>query len=188
MLSSRRVLVWDMKRAARMRPYLGYVERPDRRSWVESSLDRFERFVRPVLQQLRSSIIHNDVSHTNLILEAGENGRRRLSGIIDFGVAVETYTVIEPAVAAAYLSLQQEDPLAVAASILGGYQERHPLNEAELEVFYDFMRLRLCASVTYSAYAQELDPGNAYRKVNEEPAWAALEKLVSAGPRLISRR
>ena len=114
------------------------------------------------------------------VFDVGED--EGLFAALDFGVAVHTYTVCEPATAAAYLSLNQDDPLAVAASILDGYQQRHPLREAELEAFHDLMSLRLCASVTYSAYAQRMDPGNAYRKVNEEPAWTALEKLVAATP------
>merc|ERR1712032_1456045 len=48
------------------------------------------------------------------------------SGILDFGDSIYSCTVFEPAVAAGYYSLGQEDPMLVLCSVLQGYTRAAP--------------------------------------------------------------
>ena len=43
-----------------------------------------------------------------------------------------TYTVCEPAIAAAYAMMDKTDPLSAAVHVVAGYHEVFPLTEAEL--------------------------------------------------------
>jgi murein DD-endopeptidase MepM/ murein hydrolase activator NlpD len=97
---------------------------------------------------------------------------------------VETATVIEPAVAAAYAILGRTDPLAAAAQVVAGYHGIHPLTEQEMELLYDLIAIRLAVSVCLAAHQRRQDPENAYLSISEAPAWEALERWRNVCPRL----
>src|SRR5207244_4418712 len=77
----------------------------------------------------------------------------------------------------------QPDPLAAAAEVVAGYHAAFPLTEAELEALFPLICIRLCISVTNSAYQQQAEPENEYLMISERPAWALLEKLAAVNPR-----
>ncbi|MCK4765077.1 MAG: aminotransferase class III-fold pyridoxal phosphate-dependent enzyme [Candidatus Aminicenantes bacterium] len=107
----------------------------------------------------------------------------KVSGIIDFGDMLYTYTVCEPAIAAAYAILGQEDVIETAAHVIGGYFKAFPLTDRELEILLYLISARLCISVTMGAFRlQTLEPDNEYLKASSVPAREALEKLMYADP------
>ena len=91
--------------------------------------------------------------------------------------------VAEPAVAAAYALLGQEDPLAAAAAVVGGYHAAFPLEEEEIRHLFALVSARLAVSVTTSAMRATRAPGDPYVTVSEAPAWEALERLDRVHPR-----
>jgi 4-aminobutyrate aminotransferase-like enzyme len=104
--------------------------------------------------------------------------------VIDFGDMVETSTVFEPAVAAAYTILGRTDPVAAAARVVAGYHDVLPLTEQEIGLLYDLIALRLAVSVSLAAHQRRQDPENAYLSISEAPAWEALERWYQICPRL----
>ena len=181
-----RPLVWDL---ARLEELAGLVEylRPELRVPVEAGLERFSRAVVPHLDELPRGVIHNDANDHNLLVAAGDDGVARLTGLIDFGDMVHTILVAEPAIACAYAMLDRDDPDAVAAAVVSGYDEVRPLTEVERRLLPDLVVGRLCASLLLAAEGRMRAPDDAYLTISERPVAALLERLVSStGPRSVA--
>ena len=105
------------------------------------------------------------------------NGKGEATGIIDFGDMVFSYQVVEIAVCMAYVGLEKDNPFSVIAHVLKGYHSIFPLNKSELKSAIYFSSIRLCISVTMSAWRMKLFPGNEYISVSQKSAWEFLYKL-----------
>ncbi len=181
----KRTLQWDLKHAGTViARNLDHILDPQRRALVEHYLERSRKLVEPALSRLRTSVIHNDGNDYNVLVTGIEFLGGEITGVVDFGDLVESHTVFEPAVCAAYAILGKSDPVTAASQVVGGYHHANPLTELELELLYDLMAMRLCTSVTLSAYRKKRDPDNAYLTISEAPAWAALDRLARLSPRL----
>ena len=180
--AARRTLKWDLQQATWICDYLQHIAQPAGRAIVERFLSQFETGVLPILPTLRRSIIHNDANDYNILVSEAD-GMKQVVSVIDFGDMVQTCTVCELAITAAYAMLGKADPLAAAASVVAGYHEAFPLTEAELTVLYPLICMRLCVSVVNVAYQQQVEPHNDYLRISERPAWALLEQLVDIHPR-----
>ena len=171
--------IWDGKNTADLEDYLEEIKDPGRRNLVNYFIQQFKTFVIPAFSKLRTSIIHNDANDHNVLVS--EDGKK-ITGVIDFGDMVYTYTICELAVAIAYAIHRKDDPIETAAHMVGSYHEVYPLTELELEVLFHLICARLCATVVMSAYHLKLEPGNEYLKASVPPAWGALEKLITVNP------
>jgi Ser/Thr protein kinase RdoA (MazF antagonist) len=179
----RRSFHWDIARADSTVSKCGkHIEDPNRRALVEGFLSRFRRHVAPKLAELRTSVIHNDPNDHNVVVSPDATTAQHVVGIIDFGDMVESRTVFNPAVGAAYGMLEKEDPIAAATQIIGGYHRAFPLGDGEVELLYDLISMRLCMSVSISAFQKQENPANAYLTVSEQAAWAALNTLATIDP------
>lgn len=149
----------------------------EKRPLLEDVLNGFALHTAPRLHELRRSLIHNDVNDHNLLVSGD-----RVTGILDFGDMVESFTVCDPAHALAYLLLDREDVPEMAAAFMRAFAAAFPLSGAELASVWDFIRLRLALSVTMSARQQALRPDDPYLSVSEAPAWRLLERLGEGRP------
>jgi Ser/Thr protein kinase RdoA (MazF antagonist) len=174
-----RTLTWDLRHYDGLYDRLDDLHPPARRALVEDGLRRFEAGVAPLLPSLRKSIIHNDGNDYNVLVAAGPSGEKTISGLIDFGDTVRTYTAAELAVAATYAMFGRDDLLGAAAHVAAGYHAAYPLTDVELRALFGLITMRLCMSVCMSARAQRQVPDNAYLTVSEAAAWDALERLAS---------
>ena len=156
---------------------------PLRRALVERALARYETEVVPALSRLRRGVIHGDANDHNVIVGAPRAHPRPVVGLLDFGDMHHGLLVAEPAVAAAYALLGQEDPLAAAAAVVAGYHAAFPLEEEEIRHLFALVSARLAVSVTSSAMRAKRAPGDPYVTVSETPAWEALERLDRVHPR-----
>ena len=164
----RRVLQWDLRQAVLAREHLHLLS-PDRQRRVERAFARWERID---WTALRHSVIHGDANDHNLIIESG-----RMVGILDFGDIVYSATVCDLAVALAYVLLDERQPLAAAARVIGAYQRTYPLNSAEQEVLMPLVESRLAMSVCYSVHNRARHPDDPYQSVTEAAAWDLLDKF-----------
>ncbi|MFN2208858.1 MAG: aminotransferase class III-fold pyridoxal phosphate-dependent enzyme [Candidatus Promineifilaceae bacterium] len=162
--------------------YAGYIKEPQKRALVDYFLARFTAEVTPLLPVLRRSVIHSDGNDHNILVSTANAKPRHVVGVIDFGDVVHTCTVFEPAILTAYLMLDKEDPAAAAAAVIGGYHRALPLTEQEIALLPALIAIRLCISVSFSAYRQTLEPHNAYFSVSERPAWEMLARLAEMSP------
>jgi len=176
-------LKWDLRLAGWIRDYLPHLADAPRRRLVERWLTDFDQRVRPALDRLRQSVIFNDANDNNIVV-AGERFAPVVAGVIDFGDLCRTNVVCEPAIAAAYAAMGLRDPVAGICRLLAGYHAAWPLAEAELEVVHALVCMRLCVSVTNSAYQATVEPGNSYLAISERRAWELLEALSAVEPRL----
>ena len=181
--AARRTFYWDLQEAAgTVARCIDHIPGPAGRSTVERFLARFESHVLPRFPELRTSVIHNDANDHNILVSDGTSSPPTVIGIIDFGDMVESHTVFNLAVGAAYGILGERDPIAAAAHIVGGYHETFPLDDLEIELLYDLISMRLCMSVLISAQQQKQNPANDYLTVSERSAWETLNKLSAVDP------
>jgi len=173
---------WDLKNAAELIPYTKKITDARKRSIAEYFFLQFETGVSSLLPKLRKSVIHNDANDHNILTESKGSIREDISGIIDFGDMVHTYTICELAIACAYIMLGKEDPLNSILDVVRGYHKTYPLKEQELEVLFYLICARLSSSVTIAANQQELQKDNEYLSVSEQPAWNTLHKLIAINP------
>ena len=178
-----RPLLWKMHEALdvvdRFKPLL---ESNAKRELIEYFASGFRDRVIPSDATLRRSVIHNDANDNNVLVLADNVWSQRISSIIDFGDMVHSWTVAEPAIAAAYAMLGKTHPLETALSIIKGYHQQLPLQENEVRVVFDLICMRLCLSVCICAYQKSLDPDNEYLSISELPAWQLLEQLRTIPP------
>jgi len=142
----------------------------------------FEHNLAPSLSKLGTSVIHNDANDYN-ILVGGSDGHQRVTGLIDFGDMVYSFTVGDLAVAIAYAMLEKPDPLAAAAQIVEGYHAEYPITEAEIDALFGLVCLRLCMSVCLAAQQQPQRPDDDYLSISQRSIRNTLPKLMALDPR-----
>ncbi len=170
-------LQWDFKHAHLViRNHIKYIENETQRNLVAKFLALFEEAVLPQFNNLRASVIHNDANDHNVIVE-----NNQIAGIIDFGDMVQSFTDGELAIGMAYAMLDKADPLTLGAHIVRGYHEVFPLTDLELALLYPLICIRLCVSVSLSAYRQKKAPEDKYLTISEAPAWKLLTQLAESG-------
>ena len=178
-----RALKWDLAQAEWIRQYLFHIEDPSRRAMVQQVLERYESQVVPQLPTLRKSAIYGDANDYNVLVSNPGAPSPEGVGVIDFGDMHHGLVVAETAVAAAYAILGKSEPLAAAASLVGGFHGVFPLEENELSVLFPLICIRLAVSVVNSAQRKTLVPDDPYVIVSEAPAWEALARLAEIHPR-----
>lgn len=166
---------WDLAHGIQtVREHRTLIADSGQRDLVSACADRFERNVGALESRLRRSVIHGDANDYNILVTD-----KRVSGLIDFGDMVYSYTVAEIAIALAYVVLDKVDPLQAAVAVVSGYVEEYPLRSAELEVIYDMMLLRLCMSLCLAAYQQRQQPLNEYLSISQNAIRKALPLLTA---------
>jgi Ser/Thr protein kinase RdoA (MazF antagonist) len=181
--AARRDFHWDLRRtAATIAGFLEHIGPAADRALVERFLERFASDVQPRFPELRVSVIHNDANDHNVVVSDDGTSSHTVVGIIDFGDMVESCTVFDLAVGAAYAALDKPDPVAAGGHIIAGYHASFPLEDAEVELLYDLIVARLCLSISLSAYQRKQNPENDYLSVSEPSAWETLRFLSAVDP------
>ena len=153
-----------------------------KRELIEYFATGFNDRVVPLDTSLRRSTIHNDANDNNVLVQVVDAWTQNVCSVIDFGDMVHSWTVAEPAIAAAYTMLGKTHPLETAVTIIKGYHQQFPLQKAEVRVFFDLICMRLCLSVCICAQQKSLQPDNEYLSISEQPAWRLLQRLRSIPP------
>ncbi len=181
---------WDLAHARERWSWVEAIPDPDRRALADHCFHLFAACAESYFAALPRSVIHGDANDYNLLV-AGAGDGLRVTGLLDFGDMVETFTVIDLAVALAYALLHgddAEDPLAAGAEIVAGYHRVRPLATVEQAVLFPFVLTRLALSVVTAARRRRTRPDEAYLFVTEAPAWALLERLVVIDPETARER
>lgn len=125
--------------------------------------------------ELRRSVIHGDANDYNVLVE-----NEKVTGLIDFGDIVYSYTVGDLAIAVAYVVLGKSDPYAAAAPVIAGYQQEFPLTKHEHDALWPLVRLRLCMSVCIAAHQQAQQPENEYLGISQGLIAETLPRLMNS--------
>lgn len=175
-----RPLHWRMDNALEvLESFRPLIEDRDQLGLIEYFESGYRARVLPRLTELRRAVIHNDANRANVLVN--ESGTEVVS-IIDFGDMIESWLVIEPVIAATYVMLEQDDPLAKAAALLRGYQSEMPLQPVEIDLVFDFICMRLCTSICINAHQIALEPDNEYLNVDVGPSRDLLLYLRDMDP------
>ena len=125
---------------------------------------------------LRRSVIHGDANDYNLLVNPES---MTVSGLIDFGDMVYSYTVGDLAIAIAYVILDKTDPHAAAAEIVSGYRSEFALLDEELEAVWPLVRLRLAMSVCHAAHQLRQQPENKYLLISQKAIEESLPRIYA---------
>ena len=142
----------------------------------------WDQAVEPALGELRRSVIYNDANDYNILVDVDPSKQPEVSGFIDFGDMIESYTICDLAIAMAYVMLGKQQPLAAASAVIAGYHRVHPITDREVDVLFPLACARLAVSVCVSAARRNENPSDDYLRVSEDPAWHSLERLTTIDP------
>jgi hydroxylysine kinase len=142
---NQQVLLWDMQRASDLRDMIAYVSEPELRIAITQCLDDFEANALPILPRLRSQVIHNDLNPGNALVDASDNNL--VTGVIDFGDLIRAPLIIDVAVAASYMRVENDAVLGLIIPFVVAYDKVTPLESIEIELLYDLIRTRLITTM-----------------------------------------
>jgi Ser/Thr protein kinase RdoA (MazF antagonist) len=174
--ATRRHLLWDIQRAADVGPLVDELAASPERTALRAVLDRFLSDVAPRVAELRSQVIHNDLSTDNLLVT---DDSLRVSGVLDFGDIVRAPAINELAIAVSYQLLSETDLVESAIDVVRGHHSVTPLDETELAVLPGLITARVVTWVTIPAWRSARIPGNdAYVLRNAERSRALFNALL----------
>ncbi len=183
-----RTFHWDLANGLQVvQQHIQTIGNPEIRQLVEQLTADFAQHTAPLLPQLRRTTIHNDANDYNVLVTGGSGSNGRLpqvTGLIDLGDMVHSFTVADLAIAIAYAILDKPDPLAAAAHIVQGYHAVYPLSETEVAALFPLVCLRLCVSVCLAAHQQQQRPSDEYLGISQQPIRRTLPQLAKIPPRL----
>jgi ethanolamine-phosphate phospho-lyase len=168
---------WDILQFDLNVKNIQYIEDIEVRRIVEYFHLQFHEVVRPLLPEMRYSIIHGDANDLNVLVDIN-----KVSGIIDFGDSSYSILINELAVAITYAVLDKENPIEWASPIIKGYSEVIPLTETEVDILYYLIAARLSISLCHSAYGRKINPTHKYLTVSEKPVLALIKKWITINP------
>ena len=161
---------WDLANGNRVvNEFAGLIENTSLRELVLKC--RYEPPAR-----LRRSVIHGDANDYNLLVDPQS---LTISGLIDFGDMVYSYTVGDLAIAIAYVVLDKPDPLSAAGDVVEGYLSEFVLLEEELEALWKLVLLRLAMSVCLAAHQLRQWPENEYLRISQRAIEENLPRIYA---------
>jgi 4-aminobutyrate aminotransferase-like enzyme/Ser/Thr protein kinase RdoA (MazF antagonist) len=174
-----RELKWDIRNAPEtISSGLPLLKENSHISFCRQTLELWNEMVKPFDSQLRKSIIYNDANDYNILVKPGSRGEQpSLSGFVDFGDTLYSYTVADLAVAIAYLILDRDDPLTVALEVVKGYNRILPLQPLEADILLVLVRARLSMSISVAAGQQQERPDDDYLTVSQLPIARTLSAI-----------
>jgi len=169
-------LIWDTKKALRIRHLLVHVPEREKRAAANVELDRFAEQLEPIVPQMRTQIIHNDFNPHNVLVQKAQN--EAIAGVIDFGDAVRSPVLQDLAVAAAYHFETEGHPLEGPGQVAEAFHAVHPLLPEEIALLPDFIGARFALAIAISYWRAAKHPSNApYIMRNQAAAWFGLKRL-----------
>jgi Ser/Thr protein kinase RdoA (MazF antagonist) len=161
---------WDLANGNRIiTEYAKLIEKDNLRDLVLRC--RFE-----VSPGLRRSVIHGDANDYNVLVDPET---MTISGLIDFGDMVYSYTVGDLAIAIAYVVLDKPDPRAAAAEVVAGYMSEFPLPDEERRALWPLVRLRLAMSVCLARQQLRQQPDNEYLRISQSAIEETLPRIYT---------
>lgn len=174
-----RTLNWDLARSAEVvNARIGKVDDPIKLRWISRVGNHVENEILPRANEFKTSIIHNDCNDENLLVGSTSPGAFELTGLIDFGDAVKTWTINELAIAAAYCVLDQSDPLTKLGELAVGYDAVRRLDDLEIASLFGLTGMRLATSIVMHAEQIANEPDNPHLGSSQAAIARSLPNLM----------
>ena len=180
-----RTFHWDLQQGERLvAERIETIGDFETRTIVRHLLSQFQKHTADHLKLLPLSVIHNDLNDNNVMVgkpDPRDGTASEVTGIIDFGDAVFSWTIGELAIAIAYAILDQSDPLSIARSIVSGYNDQRKglLMDEELGSLFGLVCMRLCTSVVMAEEQVRANPDNDYLNISQAPIRRTLKVLAN---------
>ena len=172
---------WDLAKAdIVISQYSDLIIDHQMRSDVRGIGDFFNSIVAPLVGELRTSLIHNDANDYNVLVADGT-----VTGIVDFGDMIYSYTICDLAIAIAYAVLDAEDPLSIIVEMTVAYNKVMLLERVELSVLFPLVMMRMATSVCLAAHQISLRPDDEYLGISQIPIQQTLPRLLRLPLKLV---
>lgn len=155
-------LVWDLANVPTLEILQEELTDENLRALAAEAFERFTRNVVPLMGELETQVIHGDFSPYNVLVSA--ESADFVSGIIDFGDAVRTCVIFEPAVSVCnLLGKWADDPWGAPLAYLRGYLSSYQMLPAHAVLIADAATARLALRAVVSQWrAQRLPDRREY--------------------------
>ncbi|MEO0619059.1 MAG: phosphotransferase, partial [Pseudomonadota bacterium] len=180
-----REIKWDLTQPLWARRYLELVAADERRGQLAGILGTFERDVAPALSALPVHAIHNDLNDFNILLGDGAFALDEVTGIIDFGDMIAGPRICDVAIAAAYLVLNQPQPIDALCAYVTAFCSTQSLDTEELDLLWPLLLTRLAFSVLNAASVAKAKPDDPYVMISQAPIERFLAKLLAFDPDVV---
>jgi hydroxylysine kinase len=185
-----RTFPWDVRHLLSLEPLLEHINSSRHRIQLSMALNRF-RLIRPKVADLRSQVLHNDFSKSNILVD--HRSPEFVVGIIDFGDAVRTAIAIDVSTAVlnqlpgTVTGIRGRDFFGDARDVLQGYLSVADLHEEELRMIPHLVMARIVARALITRYRAKLLQSNAdYILRNTEQGWTQLDWFLDRTPQEVS--
>ncbi len=161
---------WDLRIAGEVvEQLIGHVAQPARRRLVEETTQAALARLEPVRRQLRTGVIHGDVTDDNIVI-VGDDADAP-AGVIDFGDVSRGWLVAELAVAvASALHHVPTEPLR-ALETIDAFAAHLPLTDSEIAALWPLVVLRAAVLVVSGEQQVAVDVDNTYADENRAHEW-----------------
>jgi Ser/Thr protein kinase RdoA (MazF antagonist) len=169
-------LLWDITNALDLVPLIEHTE-PSRQAMIRTVFDAFQALSSAKLKSLPQQVIHNDFNPHNILVSASDPAV--ITGIIDFGDAVEAPRINDVAIALSY-QVGAADGLADGIAVLKGYHETLRIEAIEMECLPTLLRTRMAMSLVISEWRSQLQPENRDYILRNHPTCLAGLNAISS--------
>jgi len=130
--ASHRLLAWDLRQLPRAVKLLPHILELPFREFITRFIHRFTVDIAPRVALLRRQFVHNDFNARNIIVDATDTSR--VSGIIDFGDALNTALIADVAVGVIGQLATPETADQAVGEFVHAYCVIEPLSSEELQL------------------------------------------------------
>ncbi|HEU4491793.1 MAG TPA: aminotransferase [Jiangellales bacterium] len=175
-----RPLQYDTRRAAEVVEALApKVGDASRRTKVLSVSETAWATLAPLVDDLRTQVVHADLADYNVVAGRDGDGRPVPEGIIDFGDVMRCWLVADLATAIASLFARPRSrPVQDACAVAAGYHSELPLTHAEVAALWPLVVARATVLAVSVDDILAADPDNAYAREEQPVDWRILDRVA----------
>ena len=177
--AAERGLVWDIRQFHQLAELVGHVPSSEHQQLALEVFRLFGATIVPRLNDLETQMIHGDYSPHNVVVDPQADDF--VVGVIDFGDAVRSAVIFDPAVTVANLVGRKPDqPWRDACVFVAGYERARPIQDSELSLLPVAALARLTVRALITNWRAERAPTRRdYLLAHMKDDWINVERAMS---------
>jgi len=165
-------LAWDLAQAQKLRKLSEHDPIPV----VDEALDRHERVVMPLFDELPRQVIHNDFNPGNIVVDPDDP--EYVTGIFDFGDVIQSFRVADLAVALSYQLYPFGRSWDECAPFIEGFERRVLLLDSERSALKTLVITRFAQRILINDWLVARGDGRPAVPLYREGILETLERLL----------